>query len=72
MIGLTSMSEIPAIGRTFPYIVTLALFVVLQVPTALVNNFAGLMILRFLAGIVGSPPRECCACASHADARGAS
>jgi MFS transporter, DHA1 family, multidrug resistance protein len=56
MIGLTSMSEIPAIGRTFPYIITLALFVILQVPTALVNNIAGFMILRFLAGLVGSPP----------------
>lgn len=28
----------------------------LQVPTALVTNFAGFAILRFLAGFFGSPP----------------
>jgi len=53
---LSPMTEIPAVGRTIPYIITLALFCVLQVPTALVTNFAGFAILRFLAGFVGSPP----------------
>jgi DHA1 family multidrug resistance protein-like MFS transporter len=56
MIGLCSASEIPAIGRCKPYIITLFLFVILQIPTALVDNIAGFMILRFLAGLVGSPP----------------
>ncbi|SPC65758.1 probable FLR1 - Putative H+ antiporter involved in multidrug resistance [Ustilago sp. UG-2017b] len=56
MVGLSSMSEIPAFGRTMPYLITLFLFVILQVPTALVNNIAGFMILRFLAGLFGSPP----------------
>jgi MFS family permease len=40
---LSPISEIPQIGRSIPYIVTLALFCILQVPTALVNNFAGLV-----------------------------
>ncbi|ORX38204.1 major facilitator superfamily domain-containing protein [Kockovaella imperatae] len=53
---LSPITEIPQIGRTSPYIITLALFTILQVPTALVDNFAGFAILRFLAGFVGSPP----------------
>jgi len=53
---LSPMTEIPAVGRTIPYIITLAIFCILQVPTALVTNFAGFAILRFLAGFVGSPP----------------
>jgi DHA1 family multidrug resistance protein-like MFS transporter len=56
MIGLCAASEIPAIGRCVPYVFTLFLFVILQIPTALVSNIAGFMILRFLAGLVGSPP----------------
>ncbi|KAI9813733.1 MAG: hypothetical protein M1832_006106 [Thelocarpon impressellum] len=49
------LSEIPSIGRTPPYIGTFALFVILTVPTALVKNFAGLLVLRFLQGFFGSP-----------------
>ncbi|KAJ9107619.1 hypothetical protein QFC21_001078 [Naganishia friedmannii] len=48
--------EIPAIGRTVPYIITLALFCILQVPTIFVTNFAGFCVLRFLARFCGSPP----------------
>ncbi|GHJ86220.1 hypothetical protein NliqN6_2622 [Naganishia liquefaciens] len=53
---LSPLTEIPAIGRTVPYIITLALFCVLQVPTIFVTNFAGFCVLRFLAGFFGSPP----------------
>ncbi|KAF2857007.1 multidrug resistance protein-like protein [Plenodomus tracheiphilus IPT5] len=49
------LSEIPAIGRNPPYAISGFLFVILCVPTALVNNFAGLMILRFLLGFMASP-----------------
>jgi DHA1 family multidrug resistance protein-like MFS transporter len=42
---LSPISEIPQIGRSIPYIITLALFCILQVPTALVDNFAGLVSL---------------------------
>lgn len=49
------LSEIPAVGRNPPYIATLALFVILTVPTALVNNIGGLLVLRFLQGFFGSP-----------------
>ncbi|EER33594.1 benomyl/methotrexate resistance protein [Candida tropicalis MYA-3404] len=49
------MSENAIFGRTSIYIVTLAIFVILQVPTALVKNIAGLCILRFLGGFFASP-----------------
>jgi len=53
---LAPITEIPQIGRNLPYIVPLAIFCILQVPTALVDNFAGFCILRFVAGFVSSPP----------------
>ena len=49
------LSEIPAVGRNVPYIVTFFVFVVLCVPTTLVDNFGGLLALRFLLGLFGSP-----------------
>lgn len=49
------LSEIPRIGRNPIYIITMFLFVVLSIPTALVSNFAGLMVLRFIQGFFGSP-----------------
>lgn len=52
---LSPLSEIPAIGRNPPYIITYALFSVLCVPMALVNNVAGTLVLRFLLGLLASP-----------------
>ena len=49
------LSEIPVVGRSPVYTVTFLLFVILSIPTALVNNFAGLLVLRFLQGFFGSP-----------------
>ena len=49
------LSEIPVVGRNSVYTVTFLLFVILSIPTALVNNFAGLLVLRFLQGFFGSP-----------------
>ncbi|KAH9974386.1 major facilitator superfamily domain-containing protein [Lactifluus volemus] len=49
------MSEMPYIGRMPVYLVTLFLFVVFQVPTALATNFGMLMAFRFITGFVGSP-----------------
>ena len=49
------LSEIPSIGRNPPYMITMGIFVILCVPTALVDNFAGLLVLRFLQGFFGSP-----------------
>ncbi|UPL04241.1 hypothetical protein LCI18_015175 [Fusarium solani-melongenae] len=49
------LSEIPRIGRNPIYIITYALFVILSIPTALVGNFPGLIVLRFLQGFFGSP-----------------
>jgi len=49
------LSEIPIIGRSPVYITTFFLFTILSLPTAMVNNFAGLLVLRFLQGFFGSP-----------------
>jgi DHA1 family multidrug resistance protein-like MFS transporter len=49
------LPEIPTIGRNPPYIVTYAIFVILCVPTSLVSNFAGILVLRTLLGFFGSP-----------------
>ncbi|KAI7213641.1 MFS general substrate transporter [Hortaea werneckii] len=49
------LSEIPRVGRNPPYMITMGVFVILLVPSALVENFAGLMVLRFLQGCFGSP-----------------
>lgn len=52
---LGPISEIPAIGRNPPYMVSFLLFVIISIPTALVNDVPGFMFLRFLQGIFGSP-----------------
>ncbi|KAI0068449.1 MFS transporter [Artomyces pyxidatus] len=49
------MSELPQVGRMPIYILTLAMFVILQVPTALATNYGMLMAFRFLTGFFGSP-----------------
>jgi DHA1 family multidrug resistance protein-like MFS transporter len=49
------LSEIPVIGRSPVYAATMAIFTIISLPTALVNNFAGLLVLRFLQGFFGSP-----------------
>lgn len=49
------LSEIPVIGRNPVYIATMWLFVILSIPTAFAQNYAGLMVLRFLTGFFGSP-----------------
>lgn len=49
------MSEIPQIGRNPIYLVTLLIFVVLQVPTAFSVNFGMLCAFRFITGFFGSP-----------------
>ncbi|KAJ5329466.1 hypothetical protein N7452_009856 [Penicillium brevicompactum] len=54
-LAFSPLSEIPVIGRNPVYIITMFLFVIISIPTALVKNFAGLMVLRFLQGFFGSP-----------------
>lgn len=52
---LAPLSEIPQLGRTSLYIVTLFIFSLIQIPTALSKNLGALLPLRFLAGFLGSP-----------------
>jgi DHA1 family multidrug resistance protein-like MFS transporter len=49
------LSEIPSIGRRPIYIITLFIFIALQVPTLYANNIHTLLAMRFFAGFFGSP-----------------
>lgn len=49
------MSEVPQFGRTPIYVLTLAVFVVFQIPTALPKNIGMFLAFRFLTGLFGSP-----------------
>lgn len=49
------MSENARFGRTSIYIVTLFIFFILQIPTALADDIASLCVLRFIAGFFASP-----------------
>jgi DHA1 family multidrug resistance protein-like MFS transporter len=49
------LSEIPIIGRSPVYYITFILFFIISFPTAVVTNFAGLLVLRFLQGFFSSP-----------------
>ncbi|KAK6204782.1 multidrug resistance protein 2 [Scheffersomyces amazonensis] len=52
---LSPMTENAAIGRTPVYIITLFIFFILQIPTALTTSLAGLSVLRLIAGFFASP-----------------
>ncbi|KAF8305616.1 MFS general substrate transporter [Clavulina sp. PMI_390] len=52
---LSPLQELPSIGRNPPYIITLILFALLQIPTALSKNIGTLLALRFITGFLGSP-----------------
>lgn len=49
------LSENARFGRTSIYIITLFIFFILQIPTALVSDIASLCVLRFLGGFFASP-----------------
>ncbi|KAG9000451.1 hypothetical protein FRB94_005421 [Tulasnella sp. JGI-2019a] len=52
---LSPLQELPSWGRNPIYIFTAFVFVVLEIPTALAKNIAGLLVLRFLGGFFASP-----------------
>lgn len=49
------ISEIPLIGRNWPYIISFGLFTILSVPTALADSWGALVALRFITGFMSSP-----------------
>jgi MFS transporter, DHA1 family, multidrug resistance protein len=49
------LSEIPILGRNWIYIATFTIFVILAVAASLVDDFGGLLVLRFFLGFFGSP-----------------
>lgn len=52
---MSPLSEVPWTGRNPPYLIGKFIFVILCIPIALVDNFAGMLVLRFLLGVAGSP-----------------
>jgi len=53
--GSLMRTAVPQLGRNIPYITTFAVFIILALPTALVDNLGGLLVLRFFLGFFGSP-----------------
>lgn len=49
------LSEIPAIGRNPPYIISLTIFILVSGLAVVVENVPGFLVLRFLQGFFGSP-----------------
>lgn len=49
------LSEIPAIGRNPPYVISMAVFVLVSGVALAVDNAPGFLVLRFLQGFFGSP-----------------
>ncbi|KAK2761266.1 hypothetical protein FQN54_001788 [Arachnomyces sp. PD_36] len=49
------LSEIPAVGRNPPYIISLAIFILVSGIAVVVDNVPGFLVLRFLQGFFGSP-----------------
>lgn len=49
------LSEVPRIGRNPPYLYSFVVFIVMSIALCFVDNFAGLIVLRFLQGFFGSP-----------------
>ncbi|CAG9992964.1 unnamed protein product [Clonostachys byssicola] len=49
------LSEMPAIGRNIPYVLTMVVFLVFTVAAAQSNSFGMLLACRFLQGFFGSP-----------------
>ena len=54
-IFFSPLSEDSRIGRTPLYIVTLFIFCMMQIPTALSTSLAGMSVLRLIAGFFASP-----------------
>lgn len=52
---LSPITEVARIGRNWPYIISIGLFVIMQIPSAFCDNIAGFLILRFISGFLGSP-----------------
>ena len=52
---LAPLSEIPAVGRMPVYTATFTIFTIISIAPPLVQNFAGLLVLRYIQGFMGSP-----------------
>ena len=49
------LSEVPRLGRNIPYMTSFTLFIIITIGTACVQNYPGLVVLRFIQGLLGGP-----------------
>ncbi|SCU92688.1 LAFA_0F12222g1_1 [Lachancea sp. 'fantastica'] len=54
-IVFSPLSEVASIGRQQIYIITLFFFMIFQVGAATVHNIGGLIVIRFISGVLCSP-----------------
>ena len=52
---LSPLSELPAVGRSHPYVITFGIYIIISIGLAVNNNFPALVFLRFVQGFLGSP-----------------
>ncbi|GAA6017966.1 hypothetical protein JCM10207_002723 [Rhodosporidiobolus poonsookiae] len=52
---LSPLQESPRFGRSIIYWITLALYIILQIPILVPPNFGTILAFRFLTGFIGSP-----------------
>ncbi len=52
---LSPLQEIPSLGRNPVYIISLFLYLCFTLGSALANNMATMLVMRFLSGFFGSP-----------------
>lgn len=45
----------PRMGRNIPYFTSLSLFIIITAISCRVSNFSGLVVLRFIQGVLGGP-----------------
>jgi DHA1 family multidrug resistance protein-like MFS transporter len=49
------MSEMPMVGRNVAYMSSFLIFIIMTAVASRVNNFPGLVVLRFIQGFFGGP-----------------
>ena len=49
------LSEVPRLGRNIPYMTSFTFFILITIGTACVQNYPGLVVLRFIQGLLGGP-----------------
>jgi DHA1 family multidrug resistance protein-like MFS transporter len=49
------LSEMPMVGRNAPYMISFAIFIIMTAIGSGINNFPGIVVIRFIQGFFGGP-----------------